>query len=42
MKIEDKKQYESPEISVIYLSGKDVIATSGGVDNGFDGDSDSF
>lgn len=37
MKIEEKQQYDAPKISVTYLSGKDVIATSGEIDNGFDG-----
>ena len=37
----EKTEYESAEIAVIALTS-DVIATSGGANNGFDGEVDDF
>lgn len=39
----EKKQYESPTLSVALFSESDVIATSDGINNGFDaGEEDNW
>ena len=38
----EKIEYESPEITVVYFDKRDVLTTSIGSENGFDGETDSW
>ena len=39
--MEEKQKYEIPEITVVSFESCDVLTTSVGSDNGFDGEVDS-